>query len=168
MAEALDSTRQARLEAAPLGVFRFHVSFRRQALGGATGAEVPLCQGAFAECSGLEATMEPKVIKVGGANYGAVQRAGPVSFATVVLKRGMTQGGQQALWDWFATVAGGAYAYRMEVEIEMRNGRDEAVLRWALRRALPIKFKAADLNARGTEVGIEELHLAHEGLVLVR
>ena len=28
---------------------------------------------------------------------------------------------RQALWDWFASVAGGAYAYRMEVEIEMRN-----------------------------------------------
>ena len=56
---------------------------------------------------------------------------------------------------------------RMEVEIEMRNGRDEPVLRWALRRALPVKFKAADLDARGTKIGIEELHLAHEGLVLV-
>jgi hypothetical protein len=30
-----------------------------------------------------------------------------------------------------------------------------------------VKFKAADLNARGTEVGIEELHLAHEGLTLI-
>lgn len=32
---------------------------------------------------------------------------------------------------------------------------------------MPIKFKAADLNARGTEIGIEELHLAHEGLSLM-
>jgi phage tail-like protein len=37
---------------------------------------------------------------------------------------------------------------------------------WRLEKALPIKFKAADLNARGTEVGVEELHLAHEGLRL--
>ncbi len=169
MAAALDSRQQERLDAAPLSVFRFHVSFRPQPLRGTAGSELPLCQGAFAECTGLEATMEPKVIKVGGANYGAVQRAGPVSFATVVLKRGMTRSrdNHQALWDWFASVAGGAYAFRMEVEIEMRNGRDEPVLRWALRRALPVKFKAADLDARGTEIGIEELHLAHEGLVLV-
>lgn len=169
MAAALDSRQQERLDNTPLGVFRFHVSFRPQPLRGAAGSELPLCQGAFAECTGLEATMEPKVIKVGGANYGAVQRAGPVSFATVVLKRGMTRSrdNRQALWDWFASVAGGAYAYRMEVEIEMRNGRDEPVLRWALRRALPVKFKAADLDARGTKIGIEELHLAHEGLVLV-
>ena len=43
----------------------------------------------------------------------------------------------------------------------------EPVLTWKLARALAIKFKAADLNARGTEVGVEELHLAHEGLTLV-
>jgi phage tail-like protein len=126
---------------------------------------VPLCRGAFSECTGLEATMEPKVIKVGGSNYGAVQRAGQVSFATVVLKRGMTD--TRDLWNWFASVAGGAYAYRLHVEIEMRNSADQAVVAWALRRALPVKFKAADLNAKGSEIGIEELHLAHEGLVLV-
>ena len=48
-----------------------------------------------------------------------------------------------------------------------RNSADEPVVRWALRRAMPVKFKAADLNAKGSEIGIEELHLAHEGLVLV-
>ena len=40
------------------------------------------------------------------------------------------------------------------------------VLTWKLARALAIKFKAADLNARGREIGVEELHLAHEGLGL--
>lgn len=152
---------------APWHVFRFHVSFSRATLsGGAPPAgDVPLCSGAFAECSGLEATMEPKVIKVGGSNYGAVQRAGPVSFATVVLKRGISD--TRDLWNWFAKVGAGAYAYRLQVEIEMRNSADEPVVRWALRRAIPVKFKAADLNAKGSEIGIEELHLAHEGLVLV-
>lgn len=109
--------------------------------------------------------MEPKVIKVGGSNYGAVQRAGQVSFATVVLKRGMSE--TRDLWNWFQKVAAGGYASRMQVEIEMRDQADQTVVRWLLRRALPVKFKAADLNAKGNEIGIEELHLAHEGLVLV-
>lgn len=152
-------------EEIPLHAFRFHVNFRQQPLGGpVSDVGVPLCQGAFAECTGLEATMEPKVIKVGGANYGAVQRAGPVTFATVVLKRGMTQ--TRDLWNWFRMVGSGGYAYRMQVEIEMRNARNETQVRWLLRRAMPVKFKAADLNAKGNEIGIEELHLAHEGLVL--
>jgi phage tail-like protein len=90
---------------------------------------------------------------------------GQVSFATVILKRGITT--TRDLWNWFQLVAGGAYAYRLSAEIRMQNQNGDPVLTWKLARALPIKFKSADLNARGTEVGIEELHLAHEGLSLV-
>ena len=151
---------------APLHVFRFEVTFSRDTLsGGSSGSPVPLCSGAFAECTGLEATMEPKVIKAGGQNYGPAQRAGQVSFATVILKRGMTT--TRDLWRWFQLVAGGAYAYRLAAEITMQDQAGKPVLTWKLARALAIKFKAADLNARGTEIGVEELHLAHEGLSLV-
>ena len=49
-----------------LPVFRFHVEFHRQPLaGGEPSGNVPLCAGAFGDCTGLEATMEPKTIKVG-------------------------------------------------------------------------------------------------------
>ena len=77
---------------APLFGFKFQVAFTREpiaARGGGTGAsgDEALCEGAFSEVSGLEAAMETKTIKEGGANYGAHQRAGQVSFATVVLKR---------------------------------------------------------------------------------
>lgn len=151
---------------APLHVFRFHVVFKSEPLGGSRStSETALCSGAFAECTGLEATMEPKVIKEGGRNYGAAQRNGPVTFATVILKRGMTT--TRDLWEWFQLVAGGAYSVRMSAEIQMRDTTGKTVLTWGLKRALPVKFKAADLNARGTEVGIEELHLAHEGLQLL-
>jgi phage tail-like protein len=153
-------------ESAPLHVFRFHVSFRRDALRGAPGGgSVELCRGAFAECTGLEATMEPKVIKAGGMNYGPAQRTGPVSFSTVVLKRGMTSSSD--LWQWFQSVSGGGYAMRLSVEIAVQDGRGETVHTWGLKRALPVKFKTADLNARGTDIGVEELHLAHEGLQLM-
>ena len=143
-----------------LHVFRFAVSFRRVD----NGHAVDLCHGAFSECTGLEATMEPKVIKSGGANYGAAQRAGPVSFATVILKRGMTR--TRDLTRWFQLVAGGAYGYRMTAEIALQDAAGKPAITWQLDRCLPVKFKAADLNAKGTEVGVEELHLVHEGLRL--
>lgn len=161
MASAADMSENS---LAPLHVFNFHVSFKRDALLTPASGDVNICSGAFAECTGLEATMEPKLIKAGGGNYGAAQRMGRVTFATVVLKRGMTT--TRDLWKWFQLVAGGAYAYRLAVEIQMRDSAGRPVLTWHLARALPVKFKAADLNARGSEVGIEELHLAHEGLTL--
>jgi len=149
----------------PLHVFRFQVDFVDDSLApGSAGQPAALCRGAFAECTGLEATMEPKVIKEGGRNDGALQRVGPVSHATVVLKRGMTA--TRDLWQWFSLVSGGAYSRRRSATVTVSDQAGNPVLAWKLRRALPVRFKAADLNARGTEVGIEELHLAHEGLSL--
>jgi phage tail-like protein len=50
------------------------------------------------------------------------------------------------------------------VRVGHYHAHGDAKLTWTLENALPIKFKAADFNARGSEIGIEELHLAHEGL----
>ena len=147
---------------APLHVFRFGLSFKIVA--GSGGTE-QVCKGAFSECTGLEATMEPKVIKAGGANYGPAQRPGPVTFATVVLKRGMTS--NRDLFNWFALVNGGSYIYRLSAEIAMQDSAGSPVVTWGLDRCLPVKFKAADLVAKGGDVGIEELHVAHEGLRLL-
>jgi len=148
----------------PLPVFRFDVNFVN-----ATGGDAkPLCGGSFSECSGIEATMEPKAIKVGGQNYGEVQRVGRVSFATVVLKRGVCK--NRDLWTWFQLVNGGAYAFRLNAEITLldfdadENGKGKPVMVWQMKNALPTKFKAADLNATSNQIGIEELHFVHEGL----
>lgn len=151
----------------PLQVFNFEITFKEfNLLDAQEGAPVDVCRGAFSEVTGLEATMEPKVIKEGGRNYGAVQRPGPVTFSTVVLKRGMT--GTRDAWTWFNLVANGSQAgRRRNATISMRNETGTPVVVWLLRRAMPIKFKAADLNAAGSNVGIEELHIVHEGLQLV-
>ena len=82
-----------------------------------------------------------------------------------MLRRGITR--NLDLWSWFNRVAAtGGTAFRMDVAID-HLGLDDSILRtWHLDRALAVKFKAADLNARGGEVALEELHLVHEGLSL--
>lgn len=156
-----DDAAKKRAAYAPLHVFRFKVTFHSDGPGGAAR----LCGGAFSEVTGLDATMEPKVIKEGGRNYGAAQRMGQVTFGTVVLKRGMTD--NRDLWRWFWLVGQGAYAFRLHARVSMRDAENNEVLAWKLDRALPVKFKAADLNGKGSDVGIEELHIAHEGMRLV-
>jgi phage tail-like protein len=147
----------------PFSAFRFQVEFLH------VGSRVSLARGAFSECSGLEATMEPKVIKEGGRNFGPAQRVGPVTFGEVVLKRGLTSNWD--LWKWFAKVARGAYAYRLDVEISIFGpgdvDRGEPRFVWKLERCLPTKFKGPDLDAASDQISVEELHLTHEGLSLV-
>ena len=148
-------------EADPLHVFRFRVDF----VDTNGGKAVALCSGLFSEVTGLEATMEPKTIKEGGCNYGPRQRAGQVTFGTVILKRGITPA--RHLWQWFELVnKQGKVASRMNVTVVLLDGAGKPVLKWLLNSAMPVKFKAPDLNATASEVGVEELHLVHEGLSL--
>ena len=164
----------------PLFTFRFNVEFARVTLDGhggvvdQEGLALPICEGRFSEITGLEASLEPKTIKEGGANYGAHQRAGQVSFGTVVLKRGVTL--DRDLWKWWSLFAGasddgnsnqmanGAYAQRLRVTIMLESSSGTPAMTWRLDRAMPVKFKVADFNGRASDVGIEELHLVHEGL----
>jgi phage tail-like protein len=147
----------------PLHVFRFQVDFFTDSLSDdGSHEQFAVCSGAFAECTGLEATMEPKVIKEGGRNYGAAQRAGGTIFATVILKRGISD--NQNLYQIFNSVSTGTFAPRMQVTINLFDNDGSAVLAWQLDKAMPIKYKFSDLNAKNGEVGIEELHLVHEGL----
>jgi phage tail-like protein len=147
----------------PLHVFRFQVDFMSEGLTSGTAYDSIGVSAAFAECTGLEATMEPKAIKEGGMNYGVAQRAGPTSFATVILKRGISANAD--LFNIFMAATTGLYAPRMQVTINVFDIDRSAGTAWRLDRAMPVKYKFADLNARGGgEVGIEELHLVHEGL----
>jgi phage tail-like protein len=147
----------------PLHVFRFQVDFYSDSLTEGDDHEViEVCSGAFSDCTGLEATMEPKAIKEGGSNFGTAQRAGPITFSTVVLKRGIST--NRNLWQIFQSYGSGMIAPRLQVVISLLDGDGDPIMGWQLDRAMPVKFKFADLNAKGTEVGIEELHLVHEGL----
>lgn len=150
---------------APLHVYRFLVEFHEEPLHARRpGQAKAVAHGAFSEVTGLEATMEPKEIKEGGRNYGPAQRAGPVTFGTVVLKRGLTA--TRDLWRWWEMVCGGRYGYRLTAVVTLLDAGGQPAWQWSLRRCLPVKFKTADLKADGGEIGIEELHLAHEGLLL--
>jgi phage tail-like protein len=139
--------------------------------------------GAFSEVSGIEASMEHKVVREGGCNYGSRMLAGPVTFGTVILKRGIAR--SQSLWSWWSKFAG-ADTYldgyptpdnRCDILIGLITGersnrpatdRDppgrRIAMGWKLKNAMPVKFRVGDLNAKGSDVAVEELHIVHEGL----
>lgn len=154
-----------------LPLFRFRVDFHKTSLDDpSSGAAEPICSGQFSEVSGFEASMEPHTITEGGRNWGEIQRVGKTNFATLVLKRGMTS--DRGLWTWFQGVARESYAYRLNARVVMVNANEDpktakGQLRWEFANCLPIKLKAADLSASSTEIGIEELHLNHEGMRLM-
>ena len=104
----------------PFTTFNFRIELRF------SNGGPPICDAEFAECDGLELTLEPKTIREGGNNSRPIHLAGPVSYGQLTLKRGMTT--DFGLWDWFESVL-------------MTDGH-------GIRTSGEIAYKAADGNVR--------------------
>jgi phage tail-like protein len=146
----------------PFTAFKFAVEIK------VDGMDGPLYAGAFAECDGLEMTMEVKSIREGGNNGEQIRLPGPLSYGQLTLKRGMTANFD--LWDWFSQLLQPGKATmraHAEVVVFAPDGVTERV-RFLLNRCLPVKLKAPPLNAKDGVVAIEEMQLAYESLTLQR
>ncbi|SEQ07226.1 phage tail protein [Nitrosomonas ureae] len=121
----------------------------------------PLCNAEFAECDGLEMTMEPKTLREGGNNTQVIHLVGAVSYGNLTLKRGMTS--NQDLWKWFTAAVASSTRRGMlaGAEIIMRDASGKGKVKYRLFDCLPIKLKAASLNAKDGIVALEEMQIAY-------
>jgi phage tail-like protein len=85
---------------------------------------------------------------------------GLAKYPNVVLKRGIS--GRPDLFDWWNSVRNGT-PDRRNVTITLLDEQRSPVQRWLLRNAWPAKIHFGTLQARGNDVVIETLELAHEG-----
>lgn len=143
----------------PLRAFNFEVEIQ-------ANGQSALCEASFAECDGMEMTMDVKTIRQGGDNGRQIRLTGPMGFGTLTLKRGMTRNFD--LWRWVSGYSRTAdQKKRAEVRVVVKSAdgqRAEATFR--LSRCVPLKLKAPALNAKDGLVAIEELQLAYESIEL--
>lgn len=145
----------------PFTAFRFEVLLELH--DPVDGFTDPLCDAAFAECDGLEMTMEPVTIQSGGVNDRQVHLIGPVKFAQLTLKRGMTSNLQ--LWNWMALMAQGQ-AVPAAGTVTLWDSDATPVIEFALQGCLPVRMRAPALNAKDGLVAIEELALVYETMAV--
>lgn len=142
----------------PFTAFNFGVEINVE------GVAERVCDASFAECDGLEMSMDVKTIREGGNNGRQIRLTGPLSFGQVTMKRGMTA--NLELWDWFnLMLTDQSLRANAEVVIFAADGRTERA-RFLLSRCLPVKLKSPPLNAKDGAVAIEEFQLAYEKLTL--
>jgi len=144
----------------PITTFRFEVVLDLDEP--SPGLSSPLCDAAFAECDGLDMTMQTKTLEVGGVNDRQVHLIGPVTYGQLTLKRGMTDNLQ--LWTWFAEGTRPGSVLTAHGEVTIWNADGSPALQLTLTGCLPVKMRAPALNARDGLVAIEELSLVYERL----
>lgn len=140
----------------PFTAFNFSVEIN------VPGVSPRVCSAAFAECDGLEMTMEVKTIREGGNNARQIRLTGPVSYGLLTLKRGMTSSFD--LWEWFSSMQRFP-GLRADAEVVLYAPNHQDVrARFLLERCVPVRLKAPALNARDGLVAVEELQIAYEVL----
>ena len=136
----------------PLGQFNFLIEIDGVVKGG------------FSEASGL--TTDTNVIEYREGqeqNLTTRKLPGLMKYNNIVLKRGWTK--DRSLWEWRRKVIEGRTQRASGAIVLLDEARNEA-LRWNFTDGWPSKWEGPALNAKTSEIAIETLEIAHEGLAL--
>lgn len=117
----------------------------------------------FTECTGLSTETDVIEYREGSDRGGIRKIPGLAKFSNIVLKRGLTR--SRDLWNWRKVIIDGGIDRRSGAIIVL--GDDHApVARFRFRDGWPSKWEGPKFNAKSSEVAIETLEIAHEGLEL--
>ncbi len=134
----------------PLPVFCFKVQIQK--LGG---------EAFFKSVGGLTYETEVVPVKEGGVNDTTFQLPGSTKWANIVLKQGFTS--SSALIKWREEWINGKFS-RLGGTIISLDTALNAKAQWQFVRGWPCKWSVGEFDAQKSELVIETLEIAHEGL----
>lgn len=122
-----------------------------------------ITRAAFQQVGGLDSTIDIVEHREGG-DLTMRKLPGMIRYSNIQLQWGIADDTQ--LYEWHRKAVQG--------EIERKNGsivlldrRGQEVARWNFVRAWPSKYEAPSFDSEKSDVGIERLELAHEGVTRV-
>jgi phage tail-like protein len=121
-------------------------------------------QAGFQECSNIGMEVTVAEYRTGNMKENSVQKITGINKATdVTMKRGVI--GSLDLYQWLNQIRNGDQSAYRTVTVQLQNeDHTQVVQTWKLLRARIIKHVSGPMNAKGTDVAIEELTVAYERL----
>jgi phage tail-like protein len=121
-----------------------------------------IIQASFTECSGFGATTEVIETREGGDNTTVRKLPGKTTYKNLTLKWGLTNSNE--LWTWYQQVVEGNVIRKNGSIVVYDLANHVEVVRWNFIRAWPTDWEGPTFTAQGTDIAIETLVLAHEGI----
>ena len=123
-------------------------------------------QAGFQDCSGISTSLDVIEYRNGNEKGNTPRKlTGLARVSDVTLKRGII--GSLGLYQWLDQLRNGDPAGLRNVVIQLQSeDHTTIVMTWKLLRARIIKHTSGPLNAKGTDVAMEEITLAYERLEL--
>ena len=136
----------------PYGKFRYKVEI--------DGLEA----GGFSEVSGFDASIDVIEYREGDMVQTPMKIPGLKKYGNITLKQGLTT--SKVLYDWIIAGVNGAVD-RKTITITLLDDEEAPAASWQVINAWPTKYTAPDFNATSSEIAIETLEIAHEGMTRV-
>jgi phage tail-like protein len=87
------------------------------------------------------------------------------SFGNLTLEKGTTEN-SMALFEWRKQVEQGKLdSARSQIAVIVQDEEGDSGPRWEFKKAWPRQYDAPDLDASGSDVAIESIEIAHEGMI---
>lgn len=133
----------------PYGRFRYKVEI--------DGLEA----GGFSEVTGFDASIDVMEYREGDMVQTTMKIPGLKKYGNITLKQGLAT--SKVLYDWMIAGVNGAVD-RKTITITLLDDEESPAASWQIINAWPVKYTAPDFNATSSEVAIETLEIAHEGM----
>lgn len=118
-----------------------------------------ITQAGFSDASGFGASTDPIEYREGGETKTVRKLPGLTKYTNITLKWGLTD--SRELYDWYRDVVNGKIE-RKSGSIILLDLEGNEKVRWNFFEAWPTKWDGPDFTAKGNDVAIETLELAHE------
>lgn len=136
----------------PYGKFRYKVEI--------DGLEA----GGFSEASGFDASIDVIEYREGDMVQTPMKLPGLKKYGNITLKQGVAD--SMVMYEWMIAGVEGEVE-RKTITITILDETETATASWQVINAWPAKYTAPDFNALTSEVAIESLEIAHEGMTRV-
>ena len=133
----------------PHGKFRYTLEVQGLELGG------------FSEVSGFDASIDVMEYREGDKVQTPMKIPGLKKYGNITMKQGVAD--KDAIYKWMET-GFEKDVDRKTVTITLLDISGQPAASWQIINAWPTKYTAPDFNATSSEIAIETLELAHEGM----
>lgn len=120
--------------------------------------------GGFSEVSGFDASIDVMEYREGDMVQTPMKIPGLKKYGNITLKQGLAD--STVMYDWIIAGVNGAVE-RKTITITLLDEEEAPAASWQVINAWPTKYTAPDFNATSSEVAIETLEIAHEGMTRV-
>ncbi|MDF9800287.1 phage tail-like protein [Catalinimonas alkaloidigena] len=119
----------------------------------------------FQEISGLSVEVDVIEYREGASpEFSPIKMPGLRKYGNITLKRGIVKGDNE-FFQWWNTIQLHKVE-RRDITISLLDENHEPVVVWKIKNAFPVKIVWSDLKASASELALESLEIACEGIIV--